>query len=188
MNWTLVEMEKTRTRPDGFAAHIVGIDTSKAPVRLVESELYIDSGRTLVTPINTFTFDDLNAFSQYWTSWWEPVRPRVALPAASSDPLGIHKWLECNSSEIEAYPWMDYTDHISSAEMPGRLDKVYHRPYVLALYSGYRFNSAAVVRGLWAKMYELHDLFEELRQETHRLAAALPDEAREKVSLAEIPF
>lgn len=155
---------------------IIGLDTSRVPVRMVVTTLDEGTETTAPLPTDEETFHSLSDFSAHWTRCWRDSPVRVAIPAEESDPMGVRAWLEV-VHPVEYYPWMAYRAHLTK-DLELRdlgLTSDYERAYVLALYAAYRLRSPSVARDLWAKLFEAHYLLEDIRHEAQRLAAALPD-------------
>lgn len=92
--------------------------------------------------------------------------------------------MECTNAQVERYPWLAYRSHLNGDFSTWDLPEAYQRAYVLALYASYRSHTAQVVRGAWARLLEMHELFDLVQADLHRLSAALDLEP----GLAECPF
>ena len=154
---------------------IIGVDTSRVPVRMVVTSLDEGSESAAPVPTDEETFHSLSDFSAHWTRYWRGSPVRVAVPAEESDPMGVRAWLEA-VHPVECYPWMAYRAHLTKdLELRDLLPSEHERAYALALYAAYRLRAASVARDLWAKLFEAHYLLQDIRHEAHRLAAALPE-------------
>lgn len=158
-----------QSTPDQF---ILGLDTDHVPARLILATADRDA---CPHPLEHRRFETLDQFCAYWTSHWaDAADVRVAVPRASKDPLGILHWLRLTQVQVERYPWLDFKAHLNGEFSAWELPPVYKRAYVLTLYAAYRSHAGLVVRGLWARLHEMHELFEMIQTDLHRLNAALP--------------
>lgn len=165
----MLQMHEPRMSPDHF---IMGLDTDQVPARLILATADRDASPH---PLEHRRFETLDEFCAYWTSHWAGAADvRVAVPKASKDPLGILHWLHLTQTQVERYPWLDYKAHLNGDFSVWDLPVVYKRAYVLTLYAAYRSHAGQVVRGVWARLLEMHELFETIQTDLHRLNAALP--------------
>jgi len=166
---------------------IIGLDTSRLPVRAIVTEIVTrqDSCSALF-PHGCATFGDLGDFSHYWDHNWNFSGARVAVPDDQADPLGIRVWLKTQGYPLEQYSWMAYRAHLADDRTLQNLaiGPEFDSAYALAIYSFYRMNAAEVINGIWAKLHEAQFLIRDLRHEAHRLAAALASQT----SYDDIPF
>lgn len=152
-------------------ALVVGLDTDQIPARLLVAAA---GDGPAPQPIEHREFSSLSEFCVYWgTHWKGEARVRVAAPRAGKDPLGILRWLDCMDAQVERYPWMAYRSHLNGDFATWDLPQAYQRAYVLTLYASYRTRTAQVVRGAWARLLEMQELFDLVQTDLHRLAAAL---------------
>lgn len=166
---------------------ILGLDTSRVPVRMLVTVVSQGHGRDAIYPDGHVAFDSLESFCLHWKLNSYLSYAPIAVPADKADPLGIRAWLAALGQPLEEYEWTSYRTHMRSDMTMANLDLGdYERPYVLALYASYRRHAASAVRGLWARLFELHYLLEEIRHEAHRLTGALA--GTEPPPWDEIPF
>lgn len=169
---------------DTSTALIIGLDIDQVPVRLI---LAAANGDPTPHPLEHRGFKTLRQFSAYWTSHWGGVADiHVAAPRSSKDPLAVIPWLECQGVSVERYPWLAYGEHLNGDFSIWGLPNGYQRAYVLALYSAYRSHAAQVVRGMWARLLDMHELFDEIRIDLHRLNAAI--DAQPADDIDDCPF
>lgn len=169
---------------------IIGLDTSRIPVRLMVASMSNSQGQPDTFPQGTADFDSLADFSEYWTKNWSFLGIQIAVPAEEADPLGIRDWLRANSYYVEEYEWTAYRS-LPSKDMILEdlgIGPAFQRAYALTVYACYRANAASVARGLWAKLFEVQHLLEDLRCDAQRLAGALSAEERKRSGWDEVPF
>ena len=162
---------------------IIGLDTSRVPVRAIVTEIITDEGRECICPWGCATFDDLGDFCYYWDHNWNFPGTRVALPNDQADPLGVKAWLESQGYPLERYPWMIHRAHLASdlTLLNMAIGSEFEPAYALALHAFYRRNAAEVINGIWTKLYEAEFVLRDLRREAHRLAAALSPAGRDSI-------
>lgn len=172
--------EEDSTRPtrefeDDPNKLIIGLDTSRLPVRAIVTEILSQGEGSFLYPRGCAMFADLMDFSHYWDSNWNFSGARVAVPDDQADPLRIKFWLKSEGYPMEQYSWMAYRAHLAGDPtlQDQEIGPEFESAYALAIYSFYRGNAAEVVSRIWAKLREAQFLVQDLRREAHRLAAAL---------------
>lgn len=171
-------------------AHIIGIDTSHAPVRVVVTAFEKEKGWFNVPyPVDQAVFDSLSGFVAFWAQEdWSKI-DRIAVPEDANDPLGIRAWLWAKHLHLEAYPWTSYRAHLSDTEFRHiELSEPYLRAYALAVYASYSTRVPAIARDVWAKVFEAQDLLKEIQHSVHRLVAAMPEQRGYQWTPADVPF
>lgn len=170
--------------------HIIGIDTSHAPVRVVVTAFEEEKGWFQVPyPVQEAVFDSLSGFAAFWAQEdWSKI-DRIAVPEDPNDPLGIRAWLWAKHLRMEAYPWTSYRAHLSDTEFRHiELSEPYLRAYALAVYASYSTRVTAIARDVWAKVFEAQDLLKEIQHTVHRLVAALPEQQDYQWTPVDVPF
>jgi hypothetical protein len=176
----------TREFEDDPNTIIIGLDTSRLPVRAIVTEIATGDGGRFLYPRGCATFEGLADFDHYWDHNWNFSGARVAVSDDQADPLGIKVWLEGEGYPLEQYSTVAYRGRLTGDPTlrDQGIDSEFDSAYALAICSFYRGNAAQVVNGIWVKLYEAEFLIRDLIREAHRLAAALAS----PTSYDEIPF
>lgn len=108
---------------------------------------------------------------------------RLAVSSRGTDTLNLLSWLEAQGIEVHRYPadLLLRAQDVEASFAMWNLPRAYETACTLTLWSAYRLHAASVASRLWNSVLGVEEVLAEMKQELHRLAAALPESPKRGV-------